>query len=216
MEELVMQKEEEEFVSNERGYDNNNYFPDDPVRYATEIDSQLIKSGYKAGKFNVKIPIFKEALSWQVERKPTGEIKLLNGKPVIKKLVKIKYFTGEYEEKLFPLPVELHNDSVTSSILDPQELGLVRMIDGFCYDLALEDVTDPDTDYSTSLQLFAGVKASIVESSKAKGGRMAELAKTQINKGENRSWDYNQSRELEEFNNRKKNKGLFGLGFFGF
>ena len=211
-----MQKDEEEYISNERGYDNNsNYFPEDPVRYATEIDSQLIKSGYKAGKFNVKIPIFSEALAWQVERKPTGEMKILDGKPVIKKLVKIRYFTGEYEEKLFPLPVELHNDSVTSSILEPQELGLIRMIDGFCYDLALEDVTDPDTDYSTSLQLFAGIKASIVESSKGKGGRMAELAKTQINKGEQRSWDYRHDAEFEEFNSRKKRKGLFGLGFFG-
>jgi len=112
----------------------------------------------------------------------------------------------KYEKKIFPLPIDLHNDSVTTSILEPQELGLIRMIDGFCYDLSLEDVSDPDTDYSTSLQLLAGVKASIVESSKGKFGRMAELAKTSINKGEQRSWDYRQDREFDEYNSRKNKK----------
>jgi len=204
----------EDLNNNSKDMDYNS-FNNDQVRYATEIDSKLIQSGYKSNEFKVKIPIFKTELAWGVERDKKGKIKLLDGKPVKKTLQKTVYFTGEYEIKPFPLPLDLHNDSVTSSILESQELGLIRMIDSFCYNLALEEISDPETDYTTSLQLLAGVKASIVESSKGKGGRMAELAKTQINKGEQRSWDYRQDRELEEFNARKKRKGLLGLGFFG-
>jgi len=213
-----MKEETEEKFEPEKDYSgdfDSNYLDADATRYPTEIDSKLIKSGYKQNEFTIKIPIFEEQLVWEVERDLTGRMKLLNGKPVKKSLKKTKFFTGKYEKKIFPLPIDLHNDSVTTSILEPQELGLIRMIDGFCYDLSLEDVSDPDTDYSTSLQLLAGVKASIVESSKGKFGRMAELAKTSINKGEQRSWDYRQDREFDEYNNRKNKKGLFGLGFFG-
>lgn len=210
-------KEFEETSDSNKDYsrDFDSSFPDDQVRYATEIDSQLIKSGYKNNEFKIKIPIFEEIEFGVPFTTKDGKLKIVDGKPVLKRIKKLKFFTG-YTEKLFPLPLELHNDSVTSSVLGDQELGLVRMIDGFCYDLALENITDPDSDYSTSLQLFAGIKASVVESSKGKGGAMAQLAKTQINKGENRSWDYRQDRELEEFNNRKAKRGLFGLGFFGF
>jgi len=213
-----MKEETEEVFEQEKNYSrdfDSNYLDADPVRYPTEIDSQLIKSGYKQNEFTIKIPIFAEEIVWEVERDKTGRIKLLNGKPVKKSLKKVKFFTGKYEKKAFPLPIDLHNDSVTTSILENTELSLIRMIDSFCYDLSLEDVSDPETDYSTSLALFSGIKASIVESSKGKGGRMAELAKTSINKGESKNYDYRQSNELDEYNARKKRKGLLGWGHFG-
>jgi len=187
-------------------------FPDDQVRYSTEIDSKLIQSGYKKNEFKAKIPLFEEVIFGVPFMDKTGKPRLVDGKPVLRYLKKIKFFTG-YEERLFPLPVDLHNDSVTSSILEPTELSLIRMLDDFIYDLSLETICNAEKDYTTSIQRFAGIKASIVESSKGKFGRMAELAKTQINKGEQRNWDYNQQREFDDFNSRKNKKGWFGLGF---
>ena len=209
-------KQEQEPIEKANDYKSSDYdsgmsFPEDQVKYPTEIDSQLIKSGYTKNEFKVKIPQFEEVSFGIPFKDKNGKIRLVNGKPVLKTIKTLKYFVG-YEEKTFPLPVDLHNNTVTSSILEPQELSLIRMIDDFCYDLSLETVSNPDTDYSTSIQRFAGTKASIVESSKGKFGRMAELAKTTISKGEQHSWDYNQSRELEEFNARKNKRGWFGLG----
>ena len=191
-------------------------FPDDQVRYSTEIDSKLITSGYKKNEFKVKTPVFEEEIFGIPYLDKNGKKKLVNGVPVLRCLKKIKYFV-RWEEKPFPLPVDLHNDSVTSSILEPNELSVIRMIDVFDTELSLEYVADPNANYSTSIPFFAEIKASIIESSKGKFGRMAELAKTQINKGEQRTWDYNQqTRDFDEFNARKNKKGLFGLGYWIF
>jgi len=198
------------------GFDSDfQSFPDDQVRYSTEIDAKLIQSGYKKNEFKAKIPVFEEVVYGIPYKDKDGKVKLVDGKPVLRCLKTLKFFVG-YEEKLFPLPVDLHNDSVTSSILEPTELSLIRMLDDFIYDLSLETICNAEKDYTTSIQRFAGIKASIVESSKGKGGRMAELSKTQINKGETRNWDYNQQREFDEFNARKQKKGLFGLGYWIF
>jgi len=195
------------------GFDSDfQSFPDDQVRYSTEIDSKLIQSGYKKNEFKVKTPVFEEEIFGIPYLDKNGKKKLVNGVPVLRCLKKIKYFV-RWEEKAFPLPVDLHNDSVTSSILEPGELSIVRMIDAFDTELALEYVSDPNANYSTSIPFFAEIKASIIDSSKGKGGRMAELAKTQINKGETRNWDYNQQREFDDYNSRKNKKGWFGLGF---
>lgn len=185
--------------------------PEDKIQYSTEIDAKLLTSGYNKTKFLVKKPIWEQKEFGIPYLDKNGNPKMVNGKPVLKAIKTLNYIIG-IKESVFPLPVNLHNDSVVSGILDDKEIEEVQELDGMIYDLSLDMYNDPNTDYSTSIQYFAGVKASIVESSKAKGGRMAELSKTNISKADQRSWEYSQRSEFDEFNKRQGKRGLFGLG----
>ena len=189
------------------------YAPD-PYTNTSQIDAKLISSGYKDQKINVNIPIYKQIRVTSIVRNADGTAKLLNGKPVEKDVYIANVFSG-YESQEIDLPIKnIHNDSVTSSILTDSDVEMIRLIDDLFYDLSLDTALKPDVSFIKTLVRLYGLKASIVDSSKGRWGRAAELAKTQISKGESKTFAYHDQKGFEEYEQRKNRKGIFGLGGF--
>ncbi|MFW6275102.1 MAG: hypothetical protein ACOC2M_00550 [bacterium] len=196
--------------------DYNDFYAPDPYTNNYQIDAKILSSDYKNAKILVRLPKFKKVITAIVEKTKDGKIKKTKeGYPITKKLIKTRILTG-FTEKKIDLPISnIHNDSVTSSILTDSDVEMIRSIDDTLYDYMLDMVKNPQINFTKTCYRLNGLKASIVDSSKGRWGRSAELAKTQISKGESKTFAYHDQRTLEEFENRKKKGGLLGLGFFG-
>lgn len=187
------------------------YVPD-PYTSNYQIDGKLISSDYKDQKMIFKIPTYKKILVTTVFKDKFGVVKKVNGKPVEKTTYYANVLTG-FEDKQIDFPVpNLHNDSVTSSILTDSDVDSIRMIDDNVYDLSLEMMTKANVSFVKSIYRLNGLKASIVDSAKGRWGRSAELAKTQITKGESKTFAYHDQRSFDEYEKRKNRKGIFGFG----
>ena len=206
--------EEEQFEESYSNYDDvglGDYVPDSYTSNY-QIDGKLISSDYKDQKMLFKVPIYKKVLVTTLFRDKRGVVKKLNGKPVEKSTYYANVLTG-FEEKQIEFPVpNMHNDSVTSSILTDSDVEMIRMIDDNMYDLSLDMMTKPNVSFIKTVYRLNGLKASIVDSAKGRWGRSAELAKTTISKGESKTYAYHDQKEFEEYEQRKKKKGIFGLG----
>ncbi len=199
---------------------NDGYYPDaggdvyapDPYSNSSQIDAELISSGYKDQKISISVPKYKQIRVTSIVRNSNGTAKLLNGKPVEKDVYMANVFEG-YETKEIELPIKnIHNNSVTSSILTDSDVEMIRLIDDLFYDLSLDTALKPDVSFVKTLVRLYGLKASIVDSSKGRWGRSAELAKTQITKGESKTVAYHDQKGFEEYEQRKNRKGIFGFG----
>ena len=135
-----------------------------------------------------------------------------DGNPVIKKIKEFSYLKGFIQRKIaFPLP-DWFNDSVTSSIIEKSEAALIREIDDLGFAIFSEMIMEPKIDYSEFLNWLYWVKASFCETSKGIGGAAVVHAKTTITKGENLVREYRQVEQMQQEEEAKKQKGLFGLG----
>ena len=188
------------------------YYGGDGYSNTSQIDAKLISSDYKDDKLSIQIPIYEKMRVSKVVRDKKGEIRLYKGHPVIEKTTFEKVFMG-FDTKEFDFPIKnLHNDSVTSSILTDSDVESVRMIDDNLIDLEMLMVTKPEVSFLKTIIRLNSYKASIVNSSKGRWGRAAELSKTQITKGESKTFNFSDMNKYEEFEQRKKKKGVFGLG----
>ena len=206
--------EEESYIEDEPYVDNMDvgYFGGDGYNNTSQIDAKLISSDYKDDKISIQIPLYEKIKVSTVVKDKNGKIKLFKGHPVIEKTTLQNVFTG-FETKEFDFPIKnLHNDSVTSSILTDSDVESVRMIDDNIIDLEMLMVTKPEISFLKTITRLNNMKASIVNSSKGRWGRAAELSKTSINKGESKTFNFNDMNKYEEFEQRKKKKGIFGMG----
>ena len=204
-----MQEPIEEPIDN---LDSLGYYGGEGYNNTSQIDAKLISSDYKDDKISIQIPKYERMRVSKVVRNKKGEIRLYKGHPVIEKTTFEKVFVG-FDTKEFDFPIKnLHNDSVTSSILTDADVESVRMIDDNIMDLQMLMVTKPVISFLKTITRLNSYKASIVNSSKGRWGRAAELSKTQITKGESKTFNFSDMNKYEEFEQRKKKKGMFGLG----
>ncbi|MBR9701814.1 hypothetical protein GOV13_02740 [Candidatus Pacearchaeota archaeon] len=189
------------------------YVPD-PIRNPTELDAEIIKSHYKQEKLLLKKPVFKELEVAVVFKNRNGKPKLVNGMPVVKKIIKVNVFDHyENEEVEFPIK-NLYTDSLTSSILDKDEANVVRDHHDLIWVIGMRMLTDPDFDSVRFIHRLNGATATLLESAKSIGGGGLEWSKSSISKQESKSYDFRQNKEFDDYQNRlNKRKGLFGLGF---
>lgn len=188
------------------------YYDSDPYSNTYQIDAKLISSDYKDQKILIKTPKFRKIKACVLFKNKDGTVKLIDGKPVVREIVKTRVADGfETLELEFPIQ-NLHNDSVTSSILTDSDVESIRMIDDVIYDLSLEMMLSPEISFVKTITRLHGIKASIVDSSKGRWGRSAELSKTTITKGESKTSVYHDQKQFDDFEQRKNRKGVFGLG----
>ncbi|KKK47540.1 hypothetical protein LCGC14_3154160 [marine sediment metagenome] len=167
-------------------------------------------------KFAKVLPKYEKMRVSHVVKNKRGEIRLYKGHPVVERTVFEKVFVG-YEKKEFDFPIKnLHNDSVTSSILTDSDVESVRMIDDSIMDLQMLMVTQPEVSFLKTITRMNSMKASIVNSSKGRWGRAAELSKTQISKGESKTFNFSDINKFEEYEDRKKRKGILGMDIWIF
>jgi len=192
-------------------------YGEDPIRHQTELDAKIISTGYNDLVLHLKKPIYKKIQVAVLHTNHKGELRLLNGKPVFKKMKTVNVF-DHYEEKDVDFPIKnFYSDSLTSSIIDKDEANAIRGLDDLIWVLAMKTVVDPDSDFTKFMWRLFGVKASLVDTAKAIGGGALEYSKTTITKGEQRSYDFRADKGFEDYQNRLKKKGggLLGLGFLG-
>lgn len=188
------------------------FYAPDPYTNTSQIDAKILSTDYKDLKISIKVPIYKKLMVTSILRNSDGTPKLFNGKPVQKQIYEANVFNGfEMKEMDFPIK-NIHNDSVTSSILTDSDVEMVRLVDDLIYDFALDMVIKPDTNFTKTIYRLNGLKASIVDSSKGRWGRGPELAKTTITKGESKTIAYHDQKNFEEYETRKNRKGIFGFG----
>ncbi len=190
------------------------YIPD-PIRNATELDAEIIKSHYKDQMLVLKKPKFEDVRAAIVYKDKNGKPKLKNGFPVIKGYETIRIFTGEYEKIEVEFPIKnFYTDSLTSSILDKDEVNVVREHHDLTWVLGMRMLTDPEFDSTRFIHRLNGVTATLLESSKSIGGGGLEWSKSTISKQESKSYDFRQSKEFDDYQNRlNKRTGFLGLGF---
>lgn len=194
------------------GY-GNEAFREDPYTSNYQIDAKILSSDYKNQKIIIKTPKYKKMVLSTIYKNKDGTPKLVNGYPVEKDKVEATVLDGfETQEIDFPIQ-NLFNDSVTSSILTDSDVEMIRIIDTRIMSLGMKMVTNEKISFLKTLHLLNGIKASVADSSKGRWGRSAELSKTQINKGESRTYQYQDNLEFEQYRKRKQKKGI--LGFFG-
>jgi len=140
---------------------------------------------------------------------------LVNGLPVLKGKETIKVFTGEYDKKEVDFPIKnFYTDSLTSSILDKDEVNVIRDHYDLVWRLGMLMVTDGEFDSVRFIHRLNGATATLLESAKSIGGGGLEWSKSTITKQESKSYDFRQSKEFDDYQARLgKRKGLFGLGF---
>ncbi len=190
------------------------YYGGEGYGNTSQIDAKIISSDYKDEKIIIQVPIYKKMRVSNVVRDKKGKMKLLNGEPVIQKKSIEKVFIG-FEKKEFDLPIKnLHNDSVTSSILTDSDVESVRMLDDNIIDLEMLMVTKPKASFLKTITRLNSMKASIVNSSKGRWGRAAELSKTQISKGESKTFNFSDQAKMEEYETRRNKKGILGMNNF--
>lgn len=201
----------------DQNYDYPGYgFTPDPPRNPVENDAKLITSGYKDTKLMFRQPLFKkqECVELFMDKK-TGKPLLKDGVPVVKRIVEMKVFTGKYDNVELEFPIKnFYSDSVTSTFLERPDVRAVNMIDDAVMDL-FTDMVENDADHLGLMLELHGKKASIVDTNKSLAGAGAQMYKTTISKAEQNMHSYLRNDTLSEFEERKKKKGLFGLGFMG-
>ena len=205
---------EDTFEDSVDNIDPMGYYGGEGYGNTSQIDAKLISSDYKDEKIIIQVPIYKKMRVSNVVRDKKGKMKLLNGEPVIQKKSIEKVFIG-FEKKEFDLPIKnLHNDSVTSSILTDSDVESVRMLDDNIIDLEMLMVTKPEASFLKTITRLNSMKASIVNSSKGRWGRAAELSKTQISKGESKTFNFSDQAKMEEYETRRNKKGILGMNNF--
>lgn len=134
-----------------------------------------------------------------VELKPLKEI--MQGTPdwdapyFVKQTVKV-YAGMTSQEINLPIP-NLFKSDLSSAMLGEQDVWLITdLINLYAYIVQLSFATGED--YSTDLYKLYNLIGGILNTSGARGGRKAELAKTIITKGEAKSWVYQQQIEKEK------------------
>ena len=188
------------------------YVPD-PIRNSTELDAEIIKSHYKEHKLLLKIPLFEDIDVAIVYKDKKGNPRLKDGFPVLKGYKTVKVFAG-YDKQEVEFPIKnFYTDSLPSSILDKDEVNVVRDHYDLIWRVGMLMVTDPDFNSIRFIHRLNGVNATLLESSKSIGGGGLEWSKSTISKQESKSYDFRQSKEFDDYQARLgKRKGLFGLG----
>ena len=203
------------FARDDLDFDRGMPYVPDPIRNPTELDAEIIKSHYKDQKIVLKKPIFEDIKAAVIYKDKKGKPRLMNGFRVIKGYKTVKVFTGKYDNIEVDFPVKnFYTDSLTSSILDKDEVNVVREHFDLTWRLGMLMITDPDFDSTRFIHRLNGVTATLLESSKSIGGGGLEWSKSTITKQESKSYDFRQSKEFDDYQARlNKRKGLFGLGY---
>ncbi len=97
--------------------------------------------------------------------------------------------------------------------MDKDEVNVVRDHFDLIWRIGMLTITDDEFKCVRFLHRLNGVNATLLESAKSIGGGGLEWSKSTISKQESKSYDFRQSKEFDDYQNRlNKRKGLFGLG----
>jgi hypothetical protein len=150
-----------------------------PLENEVGFKNKIISSGNKNRKIIFYAPKVQKYDFVAVPVFKNGKIFLVDGKPVIKRVVKniLVYEGSEKREIDFPID-EWFNDSGTSSILSSNRASLVMRLDDMAFRWWAKSVNNPNRDYTKLVNWLAWMKASILDTSKSIHGVAIEKANT--------------------------------------
>ena len=167
-----------------------------PVENDTGISEMLIKPEWRSDILVVREPITIDKEVYVI----IPNLFAPDGEPIYERR-KVQVYKGVTSKEIkLPIP-NLFTPDLASAMLGNDDVTLINdLINLFAYTMQLSFATGED--YSTDLYKLHNVIGAVLNTSGARGGRKAELAKTQITKGESKSWFYQQ--QLEKEKKRKK------------
>lgn len=168
-----------------------------------QINPLLLSSVMEIKKIPLSVPKIEKRYCAILARDKEGKPIIADGRPLYD-MQEVDVFEG-WEQKEIDLPIpEFATSALISSNLSEQEISIIRNIFTDIAYLVVRTVKE-GKDYTEYIVQLYIVVAGIVDPAKARTGRLAELMKTTITKGESKIEQFQRQSIIEE----KQRKGLF-------
>ena len=181
------------------------------------LNNKIVSSHNMGEGIVIKKPKFEQKKYWIPLLDKQNQIIYKNGKPILHKIKTGSMLTG-FEEQLIKFPIkDWFNDSVTSSILDKEDVMIIREIDDLGFSFWAQSINNPKINIQEFITWLYWLKASRADAAKGLGGAAVNYSKMTISKGDNPVSEYRKEPAYQKWKDKqqgsilKHNGKWFGL-----
>lgn len=174
----------------------------DEIHTDSQLNQRLMTPQWDSTKLKTMNPKMKIEKCFVVKKGKDGKPVFFNGKPVVEEK-EVKCFDG-FETKTIDVPsANIFLPDMRTSVLRPEDRNIMQILTDL-YFFVLQESLATETDFSYDLYFIEQKLGSILNISPSLGGKIADLLKTQITRGE-------QTNVVRQMLLQDQRKGIFGM-----